>query len=484
MTEEPKRAGRINSFLGTQMGKVLDEIHKNVKQGMKDLWPEYNALVRQAKLHSEDYKISRKMYDDEQKAISKRYHVSDEPHKMNVPEALERIQSTMNLLNRIGSFRLSDREPVPEEEEANVIIIDYFEYDVSDVSDTEPLVKALTTFYYRELKDEFIDRSDVLRRREAGIRAKRAYIFYVKYKEYEESSFDPRKIEEIFGIDAQEEKFLKYWLDELLYNGQATIVFASAGSGKSNIGAFVSQLVLILRPEWKILTNLPFAFSADMQKYMADEYDDAFETYRIDKVILIDKMGNLLMETARIMLKDENTAVILDEFDSALAASQSNSNKGISFQAYTWVERHLGTKGPLLIYHRQASITKPMRDSSTTHQVFGVYPYRSRNRRYDNRRAISRPDFWQYGKRYLPPPITSLAYHNKGWSSFDIDVDMQWLNANIGNVPPKEAARRMLKLIPERGWEKKDEKKSGKGKDEKTDKGTDNRNPDAQPSPS
>lgn len=477
MTEDLKQPGRINSMLYVQVASTFDELYRNIKIGIKEAYPKFKALEYQAQLQSMEYSQSRKIYETVEDEINQIFGHSNQ---MQVPEAIKRIQNTINLFHRIGSFRLRDRNPVPQDEEPDEVVIAYFDYDTSEVPDDEPVVKALTQFYYDELRKEFVDKPNVLRKREALYRAKRAFMFYHKYKEYERSGFDASKIEEIFGISREDQAYLKFWIDQLLHDGKPTIIFASAGSGKSNTGSFIVQLILVLRPEWDVLTNIPFVFAPDIKKYM--DSPELLSSYQISCVKLIENMSQLLTETANSILNDRLPAPVLDEMDTAVVSTQSRGKEGVSLQAYTWVERHIDTQGPLFIYHYQGSIPKDLRIGGLAHQIFGVFwYYHRRSRTLNHRRVLSRPDFWQgmsRGLRYLPIPLTSLPYHNQGWSSYKLDVDMQWLNQEIGKATKKEAARRILKLVSERGWEEKDKPKSGKGK-----KGDKDENADSQFSP-
>ena len=464
-----KQPGRINSMLYRRVSETFNELYKNIRLGMKDSYPKFKALIYHSDLQSEEYGQSRKVYNDEINAIRKRY---GDTQNMSVPEAIKRIQSVMDLLVRVGVFRLRDRPPAPQNEEADEVVITCFDYDTSGVPDTEPLVKVLTAFYFDELRKEFMDKPEILRKRAAVYRAKRTFVFYQKYREYEQSGFDAGKIEEIFSISRDEQKYLKFWLNELLYDGKPTALFASAGSGKSNAAAFIIQLTLVLRPEWDIITNVPLVCSPDIQKYM--EYGDILKLYQISKVTLVEKMSEALAETAKCVMEGRIPALVLDEFDSALSSVQSRSKEGVSLQAYTDVERHIDTQGPLVIYHYQNAIPKDLRVGNISHQVFGVFPYSNPHRRIGRRRVISRPDFWATmpagGMRYLPLPLTNLAYHNQGWSPYKLDVDMQWLNQQIGKATKLQAAKRIMELIPQRGWEKKDEKEPKLPKEPKNTK--------------
>ncbi len=463
--EDKKQPGRINAMLYQLMVDAFYELQRNIRIGMKDTCRQYRALQYQVELQSIDYPQARSIYDSEQEVITRKYGTSS---NMTVPELLERLQSSFNLLNRIGSFRLHERWTKPLPIEANDIAITYFEYDTSHISDDEPLVRVLTKFYYEELKKEYEDKPDVLRRKESKKRAKRACEFYRRYEKYRESGFDTDRIEEIFGITIAEQKFLKFWIDEFLHDGKATVLFASTGSGKTNLGSVVIQVILILKPEWDVGTNIPMLCAPEIQEYMDLEYREILKSYQIPKVRIVSNFTQLINLITENMLLGRYTAGVLDELDSTTIGTQSRSKEGISFQAFTWVERHLDMEGPLLVYHEQAKIPVGLRTGGITHRVFGMYTYVN----YVNhrqRRAVSRPDFWNgelFLKMYFPPPLTSLPYHAQGWSSFILDVDMQWVNQRVGNVPKLEAAKRIREMVKGRGWEKERKGEIKKGGEE------------------
>lgn len=459
--ESLMQPGRINSLLYRMFHDMFEEIAHYTKYSRysKFPFPKVKALTYQALTHAVDYPEALRIYNEEKGQLNRKYR--NETGNMTPMEALERVQSLLDLYKRIGTFRLMARRQVNVDDEPDDMEFACFEYDTTGISDTEPLVQALTEFYYDELKKEYKDRPDVIRRREAKHRAKRAYMFFVKYKQYEEANFDARKIEEIFGITKSEQTVMKQWLDELMHDGKPTIVFSSAGSGKSNTGAFVLQLVLVLRPDWVPITNIPFVVSPDIVKFMGD-HNEALRDYRIPKIILVDKMSELLEESAKCILRNVIPAPVIDEMDSAIISSQMRGKIGVSLQAYTWVERHLDTQGPLLVYHYYWSIPKDVRIGGLAHKILGVFWYSNYVTRR-RKRVVSRPDMWEFnptrsGMRYFPVALTSLPYHNKGWSSYHIDVDMQWVNQKIGNATQREAARRILEMMPKREWEKEEKK--------------------------
>jgi len=455
--ENPLQPGRTNSYLLKLISQSLDELHHHIRIGGKDSFPKLKILTIQAELHGEAYSEPFKVYMDKKKELDKTSH-----SYMDIEEHLERLQIVLNLLNQIGLFTLRERNPYPQQREADDYFFYFLDFDTSGVSPDIPLVEKLEGFYYDELRKEFEDKPDKLRRKEAINRAKRAYVWYERYLEYEKGGFNPSDIERLFGITNRERRILDLWLDDLVYYGRATSVFAKAGSGKSNFSTFVIQIILIIKPQWDIVTNVPLIFSP----LMAGPRD--YPEYQIKRCHFIMKSGELLMESAKIGLDERIPVVLLDEFDSALLSTQMQSKAGTNLKDYMFVERHYDIQGPLLIYHTRKDIPVPMRNKDISHQNFIITSYVNHLKR-SMKHVISSPDYWNGkragGFRYLPIPLSSMPYHNQGTSPFNIlDVDMQWLYNHLSGSK-KDALKDILRLVPLRPWEPK--KKKGKNDEDK-----------------
>lgn len=439
--------GRINSLLYSMFSDAFMELYQHVNIGMKQPCPELYKLTLQAETHGYEYKEYFTKYLEEKNRINSEYGHRGE---LSVKEHILRLQNVINLMNSIGSFTLQKRYPKPVAEKEDEYRITFLNYDIRNI-ESNPLVESLINFYYDELAREYEKKPDIERRKTASLRGKRAYIFYEKYKEYEASGFDTRRINEIFGITDDEREILEYWISELLPYGLSATVFAQAGMGKSNFSTFIIQLILILKPKWEIITTIPLIFS-----YMMDG-ERRFPDYKIDRVHFVSNMSELLMVSADIVLRDKIPAIILDEFDSALKTTEMRSKGGLNLLDYVYLERHYDVQGPLMIYHVRKDIPVPMRISTVSSDVFTVTNYVNRNTKHMIR-VVSNPTKWQNGwrggGRYLPIPLATLPYHNQGTSPFTIlDVDMKWLNAHIRGTK-KEAAKQIKELLPLRQWDK------------------------------
>ncbi len=312
-------------------------------------------------------------------------------------------------------------------------------FDLSD--NPNKLEEELRDFYSNELKNEAEEYSLTRINREIEKRIQRAKLFYLRYKKYEQSGFDIRKIQEIFGLDVKQQQFVNYWLKRFVPHGLATTTYAEQGMGKTNLTSVLTEFMLVLKPQWDIISNISFAFSETAQ---------ALPGYNMPRIKIVGRMSQMLQEIAQTILNNRIPAVIIDEMDSSYIATQTRSNRGTSFKAFIYVERHFDTKGPFLIYHRHKDIPTEMRQNDVTLDTYQVTWYRNYN---DGRarRVVSNPNLWengQQGLRYFPVPLTSLPYMNQGFGSFAIDVDMQAIAESL-NGTKQQAATQLLDLITE-----------------------------------
>ena len=444
---DPLRPGRINALLYRMITDAFDEFYVNVRRGTKNPCPRLHSLRNQAEIHALGYPAL-ETYKEETANLDKQF---GKENVMDPVQQYHRLQSVIFLFKGIGSFSLNPRYTYAEEEEPDDWDFTAFDYDTSNISDNDD-IDILRKFYYGELEKEFQDKRDIYRRKEADNRAKRTWLFYQKYREYEESGFDLGSIESIFGITREEQKTLKYWLSEMMHDGQISVLFAPTGQGKSNAGSFIVQCILIMYPRWDIPTNIPFIFAPGI---LQGEHRTSFQ---IDRIKFIENMSEMLMESAKSVLNGRFPAPVLDEMDSARIRIQARSRESVSFKLYEYIERHVDTQGPLMIYHLKQDIPTELQPGGLSHVVFSVSPYTNYRDHKKSKRVISSPTYWEtmpMGMRYFPPPLTCLPYHAHGFSPFTIDVDMQWLNQQLGVSTKEQAAKKILQLIPARGWEKK-----------------------------
>lgn len=451
--------GRINYRLYKFVSNALEELGYHIRIGGEQECPDLRTLTYQVHLYAKDYKDVYREYLSITSDMDRKYGKNS---TLTVAEHIKRLQACMNALHDIGSFRLRERNPYPESREPDDYSLDIFSYDTKWISSDLPIVKQFAEFYYDELRKEYENRSDHARKKEAEARAKKAYAFFHKYKEYEENGFRKSDIEAIFGINAYQQHVIDYWLNELLPYGISTSLFAKAGMGKSNTSSFISQLILVMKPNWDIITDLPIIFSPLMDP--SGKYNEI----KINRFYFVQNMEQLLMASAEIGLVNRVPAIILDEFDSALVSDQMRAKAGHNLRHYIYLERHWDTQGPVFIYHARKDIPVAMREKTLSHAVYMVTTYFNYLTKH-TRRVLSNPDAWNRmppgGRRYLPIPRTSLPYHSFGTSPFTVDdVDMQWLNAHITGTQ-KEALRQIKEIVPKHGWDKELQKELKKEKE-------------------
>lgn len=439
--------GRINFLLYKMLSETFNELYINVRRGVKMPCPNLRSLIDHTKIHAYGYPAL-DIYNKECMDIERKYGSSS---MIDIRQEYEKVQSLIKLLKGIGSFSLNPRYAYSENPKPDDWDFTAFNYDISDV-DSNPDIEKIKDFYFKELEKEYQEKPDNERRKEAYTRAKRTYLFYQKYREYEASGYDTTLIEQIFGITKAEQQTLKYWLSQLAYDGMISVLFAPAGQGKTNTGAFIVQSILIMYPRWDVLTNIPFSFAP---KIIQGEH---LINYQIDRIKFVENMSELLVESANSMLNGRIPVPILDEMDSARIRTQARNAESVSFKAYEYVERHLDTQGPLMIYHVMKDIPTELQPGGLSRNVFGVFMYNNLAEQKSPKRVISNPMVYENnteGLKYFPVPLTNLPYHAHGFSPFSIDVDMQWLNQQLGITTKEDAARNIIRLIPLRGWERK-----------------------------
>ena len=284
-----------------QLEETLAEYYHKIPTGMKDDYPNFHKFKTQIEIHASVYPVSLKTYHEEVDTIDEKYYtygIDMYPH-----EALERLQAILKLAKNIGTIQLNKRywNPYQEEMPPDDINLDCFAFTTTNDS---PLLDKLSIFYESELEHDhdWENRSESMRKREAMSRAKNAVGFYEKYQEYKKSNFDARRIEEIFGIGRADQNLLNYWINKLLPSGLIVSIFTKAGGGKTNFSSFLMQMILVMKPTWTIVTNIPLIFSP----WMGNAFD-----YSIDNIIFVSSLADLMEANANLVLKDRVLVICL-----------------------------------------------------------------------------------------------------------------------------------------------------------------------------
>lgn len=456
--ERPLQPGRTNENNYRLFSEALFEIHNKLGFRLKDNYPAYHKFLSQIEIHAELYPQSYATFKDAMKKLDHIYGTYK--WEMYPEEALKRLEILLMLAKSIGIIQLHERywDPYASPSEPDDISINGFDYGPETIFN-DKLSDKLEEFYYKELIQEFQGKADLFRRREARRRSIRATAFYERYLEYSESGFDLSQLERIFNISIKEQKLMNYWIEKILPSGRVVTAFAPQGKGKSNLGSFFIQAMLLMRPEWVAITNIPLAFSPFMKNDLTE-----YEIFR-DKVHFVKDTMMLMQENAEIVLEGKIPCILIDEFDKAYAATEVKSKKSLAFKRYAYIERHWNNQGPLVIYHRYKDIPKELRETDgISAGTYAVGQYRN----YVNgntRRVLSYPDLWKYGKRgvrYFPVPLTNLPYYNLGFGDFSIDQKMEMIMDGIAGTQ-EDAAHQVLDALKKY----RDEQDSKKGRRKK-----------------
>ena len=361
--------------------------------------------------------------------------------EMYPEEALNRLRILLQLAKSIGIIQLNERywNPYNEALEPDDVELNCFNFDTSHIRNLA-MVDKLVSFYMMELEQEYENKSEPLKKREAVKRARNAVSFYERYDEYRKSGFDPRRIEDIFGITNEEQSLLNYWITKIIPGGLIVSAFAKAGMGKTNFSSFLMQVILILHPNWTIVTNVPLIFSPWTANALPD--------YRIDTIIFVSSLSELMEANANIVLAGRIPCIIIDEFDAEYVGTESRSRKALVFKRYVYLERHWNNQGPILVYHRYGDIPIELRSKTISSDVYEVANYHN-NMSHKVKRVFSNPNLWNggsYGRRYLPIPVASLPYYNKAFSDFAIEEDLKDIMEGVRGTQ-KDVAVQLLEVL-------------------------------------
>ena len=445
--ERKMQPGRTNSFLFRLINETFYEVAYKTDSGIKDTYPNLTTLITNIEIHATPFPKDLSDYRMSVDEINKIYPPSI---MMQPTEAILRLRAIFDLAKSIGILQLNKRYPYPDVRPSDIVTFNGFNFDISNVPNSN-LLEQLTDFYSGELKKEYEDKGIGIleRNKDSLIRAKRSVAFYEGYKEYEESGFDPYKIETIFKVSHKDQKLLDFWIRKLFPSGLLSSIFAEQGMGKSNLASFISQAILVMRPDWDIINNIPFIFMPKI---------NLIPEYHINRFKIVENISQMLVEESKSILNDRIPSVIIDEFDSSYIAPQTRSTKGISFKTYIYVERHYDTQGPLVIYHRFKDIPVELRNKDVAYDTFKATWYSNPELKI-YKRVVSNPSLWEMGiegYRYFPIPVSQIPYFNQGFGSFEIDLDMQYINQHISGTK-KQAAQNVIDIIKELNQKKRDE---------------------------
>ena len=231
------------------------------------------------------------------------------------------------------------------------------------------------------------------------------------------------------AIGAAELESLRTWVDKVFFfKGLPTIVYARMGAGKTYFISWLLLRAMWLHPNWDFFTNIPF-FWAD---------DKELERYKPPQLYAPSSMSQMLIMTSNSILNDRVPATLLDEMDSAIVSQSWQSRKNLSWMKFTFVERHLKTRGPVMVYHSASDIPHYLRkiNSNLTNTHIKL-TLRGGKRIVASRRNPS---------HIVEVPSTQaiIPYATHGLMGFEIDVDMGKLNDRLHSSRVKVVAQQIL----------------------------------------
>ena len=200
------------------------------------------------------------------------------------------------------------------------------------------------------------------------------------------------------------EKFRSWWINQVFfYLGKATVIFAPAKSGKTNLASWLTENILQMDEKALIITDVPFLCQD-------------IEELRIPRIQEVRNMSELLYWIAKAVLDGFHPYAIIDEMDMALTSKEGQTKKNKGWARFIYIERHPGVKGPLLIFHRWKDIPNYLRGGDLSNFVLWI-------KKNESGRWISSPDM----KQMMRIPLSSLPYGSQSLSGWEIDIDVEKL---------------------------------------------------------
>lgn len=219
-------------------------------------------------------------------------------------------------------------------------------------------------------------------------------------------------------------KFRK-WIDRtFLYRGLTTVVTARAGTGKTHLASWIMLRSLFLHPEWDIFSNVPFFWVGT----------ENLTHLRPPNLYSVMSMSDMLQQTSQCVINDRRPAVILDEMDGALMSQLWRSNQNLSWERFTFIERHLMVHGPLLLYHEMSDVPHYLRKGTLANQLLSVEIHNGQRYVFGD----------TTGRRQLLIDGPVIPYSTHGLMGFSIDVDVGRLGAKLSGTRPKVIAQQIM----------------------------------------
>jgi hypothetical protein len=221
-----------------------------------------------------------------------------------------------------------------------------------------------------------------------------------------------------------DEPFIRQWRGEFgLHVGQATVVVARQGAGKSNTVSYLVERALEHRPEWDVYTNLPFPWDTDRRGVVPSP----------PRLFRVRSLSELLRQICQSTIPAGRIpAVFIDETDQSTTSHTWQGTDDESWMRFLYVERHFRVRGPMLVYHFYEHVPLPLRQQGA---LRGSYL------RVVVRKGVRRLACVEDTSRWFGVRESTLPYYNLGLSGFELDVDMKPLTATLNGSLQEMAAQ-------------------------------------------
>ena len=215
------------------------------------------------------------------------------------------------------------------------------------------------------------------------------------------------------------------WIDKtFLFRGLTTVVAVRAGTGKTHLASWIALRALFLHPEWDIYSNVPFFWIGS----------EELESLRPANLYSVMSMSEMLAKSSRSILNGRVPAILLDEMDGALMSQLWRSNQNLSWERFTFIERHLMVQGPLLLYHEMSDVPHYLRKGTLANQLLSVEIYQGKRYVLSDRS----------GRKQLVIDGPVIPFSTYGLMGFSIDVDVGKLGSKLSATRPHAVAQQIL----------------------------------------
>jgi hypothetical protein len=226
-----------------------------------------------------------------------------------------------------------------------------------------------------------------------------------------------------------DEPAIRRWRGDIGYHtGQATVIVAKQGAGKSNAASLLIERALMHRPEWDIYSNLPFPWNSGLRNIVPSPAN----------LYSVRSMSELLRGICeRTIPAGRIPAVCVDEMDQTATSHSWANSADESWTKFLFVERHFRVRGPILVYHVWEHVPLPLRRLGA---LRGSYF------RVIVKGGLRRLACIEDTSRWFSVSETKLPYYNLGLRGFALDVDMEPLEASLDGSLQEMAAQTVAYL--------------------------------------